>query len=125
MSNFPLQNCLVVDLMNLTDKYRSFVEFLTKECSAQLYKDDFLVFVLPDGKNQNHCDLTFRWYCSSFKPELVSTIKDPRDHEKLLGKYFKNFDLLIQKDISSWKVIVSTPANQSRQHSVALPCSKV
>jgi hypothetical protein len=118
-----MSNCVVVDLLDLTEKYRSFVDFLTHSCSRQLYQDDFLVFVKPlEGTNQ--CNLTFRWYCSAFETAKVSNIMDSRHHEKLLSKYFKKFNLLIEKDTFSWNVIVSTPVNQSSVLSVALPCTK-
>lgn len=121
----PSDRYSVVDIFDLIEKYRAFADFLNSACSAQFYKDEFLVFVMPDKQKSHYCDLNFRWQCSAFDTNSVSNFIDSRNHEKLLGTYFNKFNLLIQKDNNSWRVNVSTTLeHQSSVHSIALSSVK-
>lgn len=103
-------------LEQLQDKIKAFNDLLSVWCSYEKYHDDFLIYVMPDGE----FNLTFRWFCYKLIRKLSCDTDDTRDHEFILREHFKKFNLLIQKEDYSWKVIVSTPVNQPSVKCVSL-----
>jgi len=96
------------NLGDFQGKIRALVDFAANGCSER-YQDDFLIFLEEDKMDKHKRNINFHWYCKKFMANKDEKVDDNRDHEALLGKHFKDFNLLIFKDKLSWIIQVSTP----------------
>ena len=108
----------LLDCYDLQCKIRALVD-LSTEASEQ-FSDSYLVYIEPDKDDKSKHNIKFNWYCGKFTAREESNRVDPRDHEGLLRKHFKSFNLLIHKKDHCWDILVSSPATQPGVHSVQL-----
>ena len=112
-----------VDLDDLEKKIKAVVDFISQNCSHKDYGDDFLIGLWPDNHDRNCKNVRLTWFCKY----LTLTMKNPddkRDHEALVKKHFKHFNVSIEKLSHAWEITVSTSSAICQcAHRVIVPAS--
>lgn len=104
----PVANSACFNVDDFQGKVRALVDFTTESCSYAKYRDDFLVYIEPDNADQAKRNIRFHWYCQKFTTKKDTFADDNRDHETVLSKHFKCYNVLIQKYDYGWEVVVSS-----------------
>ena len=101
-----------VDHSDLGDKMTCLMEFATQWCSAEKFKDSFLMFS-HSSDDQPQKDVIMCWYTRHFHPshQAPAGKEDTRDHEAMLYEHFKKYSLSIEKLPCHWRVVISTPTH--------------
>lgn len=116
-----LPDSVYFNFRDFQEKIRALVEFTTNSCSQEKFADDFLIYIVSDKKDQSKRNIQFHWYCRKFLAGKNAKVEDARDHEEVLGKHFKDYNLQICKNQHSWVVEVSTPDKKPGQFQFQMP----
>lgn len=96
----------------LEKQFNAILNFVYKDCDYKHYGETFLVDVVKDSSGLFR--LSFCWFHCHFKPQGTNShMFDARNHEEMLRKRFKAFDMTITKNDNWWQVELSEPSKSN------------